>query len=398
MSSKTGNNKKGNKKPVKKKNKKPTDNKFPFVSVCTPTFNRRPFIPYMIKCFNNQDYPLDRMEWIIIDDGTDKIEDLVKDHPCVKYFPVDEKMPLGKKRNMMHDKCSGDIIVYMDDDDYYPSVRVSHAVSTLQNNPEAMCAGTSKIYIYYDHLDKVYQFGPYGEKHATAGTFAFHKALLINNRYDDNECLAEEKTFLDNFNVPFVQLDPEKVILVFAHIHNTVNKVKLLENLDPRFVKETNLKVEYLVPEDDLRSFYKDNLNRILKDYEPGLPQHKPDVLNNIIKLEESRRKKAEKHANDNGQIVMKQPDGTVINVSTTQIVNIVQQQQEQMQTLQQQMKNVRSCFETKNTECTIMHDKLEQKTIENRYLTDKLGELIGNNLELQKINTDLMKMHQKRE
>ena len=24
----------------------------PFVSVCTPTFNRRPFIPYIIKCFD----------------------------------------------------------------------------------------------------------------------------------------------------------------------------------------------------------------------------------------------------------------------------------------------------------------------------------------------------------
>ena len=60
----------------KSKNKK----ELPFVSVCTPTFNRRPFIPYMIKCFNHQDYPKDRMEWIIIDDGTDKIEDIIKNN------------------------------------------------------------------------------------------------------------------------------------------------------------------------------------------------------------------------------------------------------------------------------------------------------------------------------
>ena len=58
----------------------------PFVSVCTPTFNRRPFIPYIIKCFDNQVYPKDKMEWIIIDDGTDLIEDLVKNHPNIKYF------------------------------------------------------------------------------------------------------------------------------------------------------------------------------------------------------------------------------------------------------------------------------------------------------------------------
>ena len=61
------------------------------------------------------------MEWIIIDDGTDKIKDLVQDIPNVKYFAYDEKMPLGKKRNLMHEKSEGDIIVYMDDDDYYPS-------------------------------------------------------------------------------------------------------------------------------------------------------------------------------------------------------------------------------------------------------------------------------------
>ena len=69
----------------------------PFVSICTPTFNRRPFISSMIKCFLHQDYPKEKMEWIIIDDGTDKIEDLVKDIPQVKYFKYDTKMSLGKK-------------------------------------------------------------------------------------------------------------------------------------------------------------------------------------------------------------------------------------------------------------------------------------------------------------
>ena len=94
----------------------------PFVSICTPTFNRRQFIPIMFECFRNQTYPKDRMEWIIIDDGTDKIKDLIDaaNIPQIKYFPYDTKMTLGKKRNVMHDKTTGDILVYMDDDDYYP--------------------------------------------------------------------------------------------------------------------------------------------------------------------------------------------------------------------------------------------------------------------------------------
>ena len=120
----------------------------PFVSMCTPTFNRRPFIETLIKCINLQDYPRDRMEWIIVDDGTDPIEDLVKDIDIVKYFKVDKKMHLGAKRNFMHEKSKGEIIVYIDDDDYYPPQRVSHAVTMLQTHKSALCAGSSEIYIY----------------------------------------------------------------------------------------------------------------------------------------------------------------------------------------------------------------------------------------------------------
>ncbi len=190
----------------KKHNNKPT-NKFPLVSLCTPTFNRRPFIPFMIKCFEHQTYPKDRIEWIIVDDGTDQIEDLVKHIPQVKYFYYNEKMILGKKRNLMHTKCSGDIIIYMDDDDYYPPERVSHAVETLQNNPNFLIAGSSEMHIYFDSMKKVYQCGPYGQYHATAATFAFKKELLLKTKYDDDNSFAEESKFTNGYTIPLIQLN-----------------------------------------------------------------------------------------------------------------------------------------------------------------------------------------------
>lgn len=106
-----------------KTKKKDTKKKiYPLVSVCTPTYNRRPFIHTMFECFKNQTYPRNRIEWIIVDDGTDKIKDLIdtSNIPEIKYFAVDEKLTLGAKRNLMHTKATGSIIVYMDDDDYYP--------------------------------------------------------------------------------------------------------------------------------------------------------------------------------------------------------------------------------------------------------------------------------------
>ena len=130
----------------------------PFVSICTPTFNRRPFIPYIKKCFENQTYPKEKMEWIIIDDGFDPVGDLFEDVPQAKYFYFPEHMSLGKKRNLMHSKCSGDIIVYMDDDDYYPPERVSHAVETLMSNPTALVAGSSEMHIYFDSIKSIMQY------------------------------------------------------------------------------------------------------------------------------------------------------------------------------------------------------------------------------------------------
>lgn len=323
----------GNKK-NKNKDKDKDKTHLPFVSVCTPTFNRRPFWQMCINNFLNQDYPLDKVEWIIIDDGTDKIEDLVKDIPQVKYFKYDIKMPLGKKRNIMHDKSCGDIIVYMDDDDYYPPERISHAVNMLQTHPTAICAGASEIYIWFKHIQKMWQFGPYNTNHATAGTFAFKKELLKDHRYNDSAALAEEKEFLKNYTVPFVQLEPKKTILVFSHIHNTFDKKKLLENGQNNFQKECDRTVDEFVKEPDIKEFYMDSIDNLLQDYHPGLPINKPDVLKQIKEIEEDRRKMLiehqEKQKKGEGKIVLNQ-NGTNIELNNEQIVQIMQKQQEQL-------------------------------------------------------------------
>ena len=311
----------------------------PFVSICTPTFNRRPFISYMIKCFEHQDYPKDRMEWIIIDDGTDKIGDLVTHISQVKYYAYNQKMFLGKKRNLMHDKSKGDIIVYMDDDDYYPPDRVSHAVDRLTKTPAALCAGSSEIYIYFKHIQKLYQFGPYRENHSTAGTFAFKRELLKLTRYEDNAALAEEKHFLKNYTIPFVQLDPLKSILVFSHEHNTFDKRRLLEdNPNPQFTKVSNKTLDMFIQDADFIDFYVNRIEQLLKTYEPGRPNMKPDVIKQMVEIEKSRKKEMEKMRAAQQQQQHNQPcitfangNGTTQQLSLEQVVQVLQQQQNQI-------------------------------------------------------------------
>ena len=262
--------------------------KQPFVSICTPTFNRRPFIPIIIKCFENQTYPRDKMEWIIVDDGTDKIEDLVAHLPYVRYFRYEEKMTIGRKRNITNEKAKGDIIVYMDDDDYYPPDRVKHAVERLRDS-KALCAGSSAMFIYFKHINKMYQFGPYGPNHATAATFAFRRELLKKTRFDENSSVAEEKNFLKGYTIPFVQLDPKKSIVVFSHIHNSFDKKILLEQLPNPNIHETSIQPEDLVKEPDILNFFMNDVNILLETYDPGRPEHKPDVTKQLEEIKKHR-------------------------------------------------------------------------------------------------------------
>lgn len=260
----------------------------PFVSICTPTFNRRPFINNLIKCVDNQTYPKERMEWIIIDDGTDKIEDMVADHTLVSYFKFDKKMSLGKKRNVMHKKTRGSIIVYMDDDDYYPPERVSHAVEVLTNNPSALCAGSSEMYIYFKDSNQMVKFGPYGPTHATAGTFAFRKELLNDHQYNNDACLAEEREFLKGYTVPFVQLDSMKTILVFSHRHNTFDKRTLLQDPFSNVMRLSEKTVQDFIKDASVVNFFM-NLDSSLVAYPPGEPEMKPDVIKETTILEQKR-------------------------------------------------------------------------------------------------------------
>jgi glycosyltransferase involved in cell wall biosynthesis len=349
-----------NKKSHAKKNH-PANNHLPFVSVCTPTFNRRPFIPTMLECFRNQTYPKNRMEWIIVDDGTDKIEDLIlaANIPQIKYFDLSKKMALGAKRNFMHDKSRGSIIVYMDDDDYYPPERVEYAVEKLTEHPEALCAGASEIYIFFKHIQQMYQFGPYGPNHATAGTFAFRRELLKQSRYEDTAALAEEKVFLKNYTIPFVQLDPLKCILVFSHEQNTFDKRILLDNPHPDYVRPSPKTVDMFIrggeKEAKIKKYFLEDIGEVLKNYEPGTAKYKPDVLVQMKQIEAERQKIMQQNMqqmqNAPQQIMMQVPGGEPRALNMQEIVGIIQQQQQHLQAITQ-----------RNQELEIMVLQLQQQ------------------------------------
>ena len=377
------------------KKKSQTKKIMPLVSVCTPTFNRRPFIPIMFECFRNQTYPKDRIEWIIIDDGTDKIKDLVDSAniPQIKYFQIDKKMTLGAKRNLMHEKSTGSILVYMDDDDYYPPERIQHAVEKLQERKDVLIAGSSELYIYFKHIQKMYQAGPYGPNHSTAGTFAFKRELLSMTRYNENASLAEEAEFLKQYSFPMVQLDPLKTILVFSHIHNTFDKKNLLLNPHPDYMKESNKTIDMFIKykdEDKIKKFFLKDIDRLLDKYKPGDPTMKPDVLEQIKEITE-KRQKIMNEQNDQ-HIIMQAPGKEPVKIGLPEAVNMINSMQQQGQELirkNSELENIISQLQKQLVKFQMQGNspstnEIEQIRKENIELTNKLLNHINNEKILQ--------------
>ena len=198
----------------------------PTVSICTVTHNRHHFLPRLEQCIRSQTYPSELTQWVLLDDSnnnTDFTPSLTGLGLGVKYQRLSEKLPIGRKRNLSHQLCLGDIIVYMDDDDFYPPSRIEHAVNSLVSS-DCLIAGSTYMPILFVHECDFWMAGPYAPRHATANTFALKRDLLSSTSYRDDDVCGEEKHFLEGFTIPMVQLHPLSTIICIAHASNTFNK------------------------------------------------------------------------------------------------------------------------------------------------------------------------------
>jgi hypothetical protein len=126
----------------------------------------------------------------------------------------------------------------MDDDDYYPPERVSHAVDVLQANPQVDIAFCPVLYFYYPTENRIYSCGPWDTNWPHA-TFAFRRKYLETHSYQSEDKYGEERMFTDYFKAPHVTLNPDKTILALVHNENTVPKNNLGKRVPSRHTLHT---------------------------------------------------------------------------------------------------------------------------------------------------------------
>jgi glycosyltransferase involved in cell wall biosynthesis len=217
-------------------------------------------MPTAIACFKQQSYPMDRIEWIIVDNGTDQIDDLIRASGLknVRHIPItDRKVKIGELRNILNREAKGDICVCMDDDDYYPPDRIRDCVKVLLANQKkgVEVVGCSEVLLYYTDRHEIWRIGPYAQTHCTNNTMAYFTTYGKTHFYDETVLMAEEKSYLNEFKTPMVQLKTQDHLLCICHSTNTFDKRNLLLQVNPKLVK-TNLKLAQVIKDKKIRDFY----------------------------------------------------------------------------------------------------------------------------------------------
>lgn len=170
----------------------------PLVSCIMPTFNRRPLVPLAIDLFTRQDYP--SRELIVVDDGEDPVEDLVRGAEGVRYFRLPGRRSIGAKRNFAAEHARGEIIAHWDDDDWYAPDRLRYQVGPITagladitglDSGWVLDATTGSFWTAGTNLHRRMFVG-----NVHGGTLVFHRQLLSSGVKYPDVSLAEDAWFL----------------------------------------------------------------------------------------------------------------------------------------------------------------------------------------------------------
>jgi glycosyltransferase involved in cell wall biosynthesis len=194
------------------------------VSCIMPTANRRAFVPQAIRCFQRQNYA--KRELIVLDDGSEPVEDLVPRDSSITYLRLSGRRTLGAKRNMACDMARGDVIVHWDDDDWMAEWRIAYQVAALANRPQPSACGLSSIYFCHRRGDRAWLYVyPAAERPWIAGgTLCYPKSLWRQHRFQEIDD-GEDTRFI--FSIPasaIVPLPDNRFYVATVHDANTSPK------------------------------------------------------------------------------------------------------------------------------------------------------------------------------
>ena len=213
-----------------------------YISVCIPIWNRKEFLPFILRNVMIQDYPKQLIE-VVIDDDSVEGEELFNNKEQleafkkivspmkVKYLRYNYKGTIGKKRNNMVIKSSYDTIAMMDSDDLYCNTYLSHSLEILKEKKVGMVGINNMILLYppYSNKDFYYLYTGKNKRLIHECSMVFTKSFWRKSPKFDDSSRGEGLKILRNCNKVAIT-DPIKVMIQICHSNNTVNKDEFKQN------------------------------------------------------------------------------------------------------------------------------------------------------------------------
>jgi hypothetical protein len=211
----------------------------PSITVLTLTYNRRKFIDLPMFNLLTTDYPRAKIEWLVVEDSddqekaaSDKILKFAADHPeiTVSYLPLAKKTAIGDKRNAGIERATHDIIVMMDDDDFYPATSFRRRVAWLTKGafgpglvlkPRAVAATMLAMYDLMSGKSAVNVPPwalPLGARVSEA-SMAFYKSFWAERAFPSVN-VAEGEAWLVGREGEVLEIPPQQIIVALSHDAN----------------------------------------------------------------------------------------------------------------------------------------------------------------------------------
>lgn len=210
----------------------------PKVGVITVTRNRAAWWPNMVRNVTQQEWPIDRYEWIIVDSG-DEGQSLVEDVEklrakagrfVIRYVRAEGATPsIGAARNAAVREASSDadVFVTMDDDDHYPPSSISRRVAWLLASADRQAIYCSALPMYdvtrYISAMNVPPLDEPAENRVSEATLTFRREFW-NAKPFPEVSMAEGQGFLEGRIQVTAEVPPTGIIVSFIHTGNTSSR------------------------------------------------------------------------------------------------------------------------------------------------------------------------------
>lgn len=216
-----------------KKDTKIKNSELPNVSLITLIHNRKKYFKLGIYNYQTIDYPKDKLEWVIYDTSCEEeiVEKLLpnketREKMNIKYIHDTDVMTIGATRNKAISLASHDIIVNMDDDDYYYPSQVKKRVTNLIHSGKE-CVGCSILASF--HINKFISFIEASEIYTPLhhkiypATLCFKKSFWEEIQCD-NESINEFKSIFEKNSEQFYEVNWEDILISLVHTTNISNR------------------------------------------------------------------------------------------------------------------------------------------------------------------------------